>query len=108
MDRRSGTAEPFLTPVGGLLEPLRLGGNLAEYSNESPGLRAIASNIQPKKFRVKLRRDFHLSSSFPDNRTFFGGKDAIQISIHRIVSSTLAAVQVWYISPRLVHILAQG
>jgi hypothetical protein len=44
------------------------------------------SNTHPKKIEVKLRQDFHLSSSFPNNRTFFRGKDAIQISIPCLAS----------------------
>ena len=33
------------------------------------------SNIQPKKFGVKLRHNFHSPSSFLDNRIFFEEKE---------------------------------
>ena len=56
-------------------------GNWAECSNANTGLRAIASNIEPKKCGVKVRHVFHFSSSFSDNRVFLRVKGAIQVYI---------------------------
>ena len=48
---------------------------------------------------VKVRHDFHLASSFPDNGIFFRRKDARQISIACFASSAPGAVQArWFIA----------
>ena len=39
-------------------------GNCAECSNENPGLRAIASNIQRKKIELNVRTHFQCRASF--------------------------------------------
>src|SRR5947199_4623914 len=40
----------------------------------------LRRTFSPNFFGVKLRHDFHLSSSFPDNRVFFSRKDVWRIS----------------------------
>src|SRR5437899_1613103 len=47
----------------------------------------MVSNIRLNFFGVNVRHHLHLPFSFPDNRIFFHGKDAIQVSIHRLASS---------------------
>jgi hypothetical protein len=46
------------------------GGNWAECSNENTGLRAIASNIQPKFFLLKVRHHFHDLTHFSSKYHF--------------------------------------
>ena len=57
--------------------------------------RTFAKNLRG----AKVRHDFHLSSSFHDNRTFFRGEDAKQVSIRCLAYSALEAVRArWFIA----------
>jgi hypothetical protein len=52
------------------------------------------SNLQPKSFAGEGSTQFPRFDSFHNNRPFFNGKDAGQISIHRLTSSAPGAARV--------------
>jgi hypothetical protein len=56
------------------LDALR--GNCAERSNENTGLRAIASNIERKKFALNVRHDFHFLAYLMTTAHFWCMRDS--------------------------------
>ena len=59
-------------------------GNCVESSNENPGLRAIASNIQRKCFVVNVRRHFHAPTHL--YRTYYFSSKRCKIDFHLMLS----------------------
>ena len=74
-------------------------GKLDECSTEIERGLPLRRTFSQIFWGAKVRHNFHTPSSFHNNRSFFNGKDALQISIRSLVYSAPGAVRATEVLP---------